>query len=207
MAFSDFKYPDVLTEFGLTYEPPRDLFPGVPPVPVRPATAAVVRVTAPLATMLNTEKARSEWIIAPLLADLWDRYHGRVGLYSGHPFPADPDAGLTGACDFLFSRSPQQLFVTPPAVVVVEAKNESIPGGMGQCVAEMVGAQRFNRRHGVVIDPVYGCVTTGSVWRFARLAGSTFTLDLYEHGIDAADRILGILASVLGPIPDAGAAA
>ena len=51
------------------------------------------------------------------LADFWSRYHGRVGLYSGVTFNADPAAGLNGWCDYLISQSPQQFVITPPILV------------------------------------------------------------------------------------------
>ncbi len=202
MAFSDFKYPDVIAQLGLTYEPVDDLFAGVPSLPPLDATRQVMATTSRLATMINNEKARSEWIVAPLLGDLWGRYHGRVGLYSGVDFQADPAADLTGYCDFLFCRSPQQVTVTPPTVMVFEAKRDNINEGLGQCVAGVVGAQRFNRRHGVNEPHLYGCVTTGSLWRFLRLSGTALTLDLTEYNLNQADRILGILAFAVGvPAP------
>lgn len=201
MAFGDFKYPDVLQQFGLTFDNAEDLFPTVVPVPPNPPLRQWLPITVPLASTLSSEKARSEFMIAPVLADFWSRYHGRIGLYSGMNFPADPDAGLAGYCDFVISRSPQQIFITPPVLVAFEAKNEDIGGGMGQCVAAMVGARRFNRRHNAPADPIYGCVTTGSVWRFLRLSGAALTLGLREYGIAEVDRLLGILVQIVGPPP------
>ena len=53
-----------------------------------------------LALSINTEKARSEWLIAPLLAEVWERAAPRVSLYSGLDFNVDPAAlalsGTTG---------------------------------------------------------------------------------------------------------------
>jgi hypothetical protein len=206
MAFGDFTYPEVFARLGLTFDNVENMFAGVPPVAASAALVQQLAISTPLATTLNTEKARSEWMIAPILADFWGRYRGRIGLYSGVTFNADPEAGLTGFCDYLVSRSPQQFVVMPPVLVAVEAKNESIPGGLGQCVAEMVGAQRYNRRHDAPSDPIYGCVTTGTAWRFLRLSGTTLTLDLREYGIAEVDQLLGILAHVVGVPPPAAAA-
>jgi len=201
MAFGDFTYPDVLQQLGLTFDNADDLFAGVELVPASWAVQQTLPMTVSLASTLSTEKARSEWMVAPVLADFWSRYHGRVGLYSGVTFNADPDAGLNGYCDYLICRAPQQMVVTPPVLVAFEAKNESIVGGLGQCVAAMVGAQRYNRRHNVSADPIYGCVTTGSVWRFVRLNGVVITLGLREYGISEVDRLLGIFVSIVGPPP------
>lgn len=201
MAFSDFKYPDLLQQFGLAFASVDDLFAGVPSVAPTPTLRQWLALSVPLGTTISTEKARSEFLVAPVLADFWGRYHGQIGVYSGTMFAADPEAGLAGYCDYLICRSPQDVIVRPPALVAFEAKNESIPGGLGQCVAGMVGAERFNRRAGEPADPIYGCVTSGTAWRFLRLSGGTVALDLREYGIGEVDRLLGILVHVAGPPP------
>ena len=203
MEFSDFSYPVVLTQFGLRYAPPDDLFAGVPPVPPSEGLALSFPTALRLAEFVSTEKARSEWMIAPLLADFWGRYGGRVGVYSGVTFAADPANSLVGYCDFLVSRGPQQTEITPPVVVIFEAKNENIAGGLGQCVAAMVGAERYNRAAGQPTDTVYGCVTTGTAWRFVRLHADTVTLDDRLRTIEHADHLLGILVYIVGPVPPA----
>ena len=42
--------------------------------------------------------------------------------------------------------------------MLVEAKNEDMKSGYGQCVAEMVAAQKFNKREGDKIDKIYASV-------------------------------------------------
>jgi hypothetical protein len=201
MAFGDFKYPDVLAQFGLNFNSTEDLFPGVAPCAPTGVLNEQLKMTAGLAATINTEKARSEWMVAPVLADFWSRYHGQIGLYSGVAFNADPDAGLNGFCDYLISRSPQQMVIAPPVLVAFEAKNESIMGGLGQCIAAMVGAQRFNRRQNAPSDPIYGCVTSGTAWRFLKLSNQTVTLGINEYLISQTDQLLGILMHIVGPPP------
>lgn len=69
---------------------------------------------------------------------------------------------------------------------------------MGQCAAEMVAAQRFNDKAGKPIDPIYGCVTTGSNWKFFRLSGQQLDIDIGEYLINEPDRILGVLLHCCG---------
>jgi hypothetical protein len=207
MAFSDFQFPGVLQELGLTWQTDPDLFAAVPPVAPTPAFADTLRVGARLAATVNTEKARAEWMIAPVLGDFWSRYRGQIGLLSGVDFAADPAARLTGFCDFLIYRAPQQPQVVAPVMVIVEAKRENINDGLGQCIAGMVGAQRFNRRNNTPVDPVFGCVTTGTAWKFLLLAGTAVTADLTEYTLTQPDRILGVLTHIVGPPPAAPAAA
>lgn len=180
--------------------------------PVRPGRAvgrppAALAVGSRLAGAINTEKARSEWLVAPILSEFWWRYRGQISLFSGVDFPADPAAKLTGYCDFIIARAPQQPQVVAPVMVIFEAKKENINDGLGQCIAGMVGAQRFNGRNNTPPEPVYGCVTTGSVWKFLRLNAAVVTFDLNEYLLSQADRILGILTHIVGPPPAAPAAA
>jgi hypothetical protein len=206
MAFGDFKYPELLKQFGLTWQTAEDLFAGVPPVAPAPAFRETMVIVSQLASIVNTEKARSEWMIAPLLGDFWSRYRGQLSLFSGADFQADPDAKLNGYCDFLIGRAPQQPQIIAPVMVIFEAKRENINDGLGQCIAGMLGAQRFNQRTGAPVDAVYGCVTSGTAWKFLRLAGNVVTYDLIEYELAQADRILGILTHVVGPPPAQAAA-
>jgi hypothetical protein len=201
MAFGDFKYPDVLREFGLTWQTAEDLFSGVPSVPPSSAYRDTMGSIARLAATVNTEKARSEWMIAPLLGDFWSRYHAQISLFSGADFDADPAAKLTGYCDFIVTRAPQQPQIIAPVMVIFEAKRENINEGLGQCIAGMIGAQRFNQRNNTPIDPVYGCVTTGSLWKFLRLGGKTLSFDLREYYHSQPELLLGILTYIIGPAP------
>ena len=205
MAFSDFAYPDVLQRFGLSQQS-EDLFSRVPDLPASSLLRTTLSVNTTLATLASTEAARSTWLVGPVLSEFWGLYHGRIGLYCGFEFSADPDDGLNGYCDFLISRAPQLPQVTAPVVVVVEAKRDDLENGFGQCIAGMVGALRFNQRAKNAIDTVYGAVTTGVQWRFLKLSGATVTFDLPEYTLANVDRLLGILTHIVGPVPGAAAA-
>jgi hypothetical protein len=206
MAFSDFAYPAVLAEFGLTERTVLNLFAGVPPVAPNPPLVAALPVNIALATGAHSEAARSTWLVGPVISDLWARYDGTLSVNPGVDFDADPAARLTGRCDFLVCRGPQRPVIGVPVLLIFEAKRDSIPDGLGQCIAGMVGAQRYNARAKSPVDPVYGCVTTGSLWRFLRLSGANVTLDLTEYTLADVDRILGVLVHMIGPVPQPAAA-
>ncbi len=193
MAYSDFSLPDVLKTFALSLEEQTDLFGSVPEAPISNALRQLLDETVPYALATNTEKGRSELIVAPLLLELRRLRKREITFFSGVDFNVDPDKGLRGTCDFLITRSPEMLFVRAPVVTIVEAKNESIKGGLGQCVAEMVAARRFNEKEGTGITTVYGAVTTGSSWKFMQLDGTTVSIDLPEYHINTVGKILGIL--------------
>ena len=179
-------------------ETSRDLFSHIAPVPLAPDFRVVLERNTSLALLIHTEKARSELIVAPILADLWFRTDRRISLYSGQPLDVDIPAGLNGICDFLIGRSPQLPDVTPPFVVVVEAKKDDIPGAYGQCAAELVAAMRANATAKVEMVTIFGCATTGSVWRFMKLTGTHLEIDAAEYYVTQADRIVGILLHMVG---------
>ncbi|GAB4455518.1 MAG: hypothetical protein OHK0029_11820 [Armatimonadaceae bacterium] len=195
MAFNNFTFPEVLSDLELTLAE-TDLFPAVTPFSLNPVFAERLRDSAALARSVSTEKARSEFIIAPVLLELRFLLGNRFGLFSGVELKAEPKAGLTGICDFLLTREPLQTVVKTPIVAIVEAKNDSLRSGLGQCIASMVGAQMLNGNEGET-GRVYGCVTTGSVWQFLHLEHSTVTIDTQEYFLDRVDLILAIFKQII----------
>src|SRR6266849_2343713 len=171
MAYADFTLSGLTKQFSLVIEERTDLFAEVPEVALRESFRAQIEKTIPLALKVSTEKARSEFIIAPILAELWLLQDQQVGLFSGVDFTIDPARGLAGVCDYIITRSPEQYFIQAPVLMLVEAKNEDMKRGYAQCLAEMLGAQAFNAREGVEGDKIYGVVTTGSIWKFLVLDG------------------------------------
>jgi hypothetical protein len=152
----------------------------------------------PLGFALGTEKARSEILVAPLLAEVWFRSNRRIAIYSGLELTVDPALGLSGVCDFMLGISKQMLFIEAPIVAIVEAKRDSIPDGLGQCAAAMVAARRFNHEQKKPYEIVYGCVTTGINWKFLKLESSALLIDASEYVVTQADRILGVLLHCCG---------
>ena len=100
---------------------------------------------------------------------------------------------LAGTVDFLISRSPEQLFIKAPAVILVEAKKEDLKPALGQCLAEMVAAQRFNQQKQQAIPTIYGTVTSGTVWRFLKLEAQKVTIDLTDYPLPPVESILSFL--------------
>ena len=72
-----------------------------------------------------------------------------------------------------------------------------LKAGFGQCVAEMLAAQRFNEEKGNDISYVYGASTTGIDWQFLKLEGKSLHIDMTTYTIERCDRILGILSSMV----------
>jgi hypothetical protein len=100
---------------------------------------------------------------------------------------------LAGFCDFIISRSEEMLFITAPVVMLVEAKNDNIKSGLGQCIAEMIAAQIFNNQENNAITSIFGVVTTGTNWQFLKLTDKTVEIDLTEYYLHDIEKIIGFL--------------
>ncbi len=193
MAYSDFTLERVENELGVTVVTIDNLFGSIAAAQPSDWLVQTLERLMPLALRVNSEKARSEFIIAPVLGEVQYQVRSSISLFSGKEFNVDASKGLTGRCDFLMSRKPNSYTISAPVVTIVEAKNEDMVSGLGQCIAEMVASQMFNLKAGKVIPVIYGVVTTGSSWQFLKLEGETASIDSTEHYIDRVDVILGIL--------------
>ena len=196
MSFADFTFPQVQQALGLTLDE-ADLASALPAVPLREDFVTTLTDGAAIALAINTEKAKSEFIIAPVLLELRRLLGGAVGLFSGVALDVDPGKGLTGVCDFILTKATHQFILSTPLVTVVEAKNDNLRNGLGQCIAEMYAAALYNQQEGGTIEAVWGVVTTGSAWKFLRLENTTVTLDVKEYYIDNIGKILGVLQHVV----------
>ena len=197
MAYSNFTLSAARAAFQLEEVDTAGLFSDIEPVNPSPLLTAVLERKVPLATAIGTEKAKSEMIVADVLVELREHFEHRISLFSGIDFNVDDEKGLTGVCDFVISLSPVQFDLEAPVIVLVEAKNDNLEVGLGQCVAEMVAAQRFNAERGNDIPRVYGATTTGVLWRFLRLEGQKLRIDMAPYQIERCDKILGILAGMV----------
>jgi hypothetical protein len=200
MAYSDFTLTKVKQQLGLTVNESQNLFTQVSPVQPSEFLALTLKEYLSLATAINTEKARSELLIAPVLTEIRRQLKNQMSFFSGTELNVDADRGLQGFCDYILSRSPEQFDITAPVAIIVEAKNESIKGGLGQCIASMLAAQTFNQNaSNDDIDVIYGAVTSGTNWRFLTLSGSLVYIDSNEYFINEVDKILGILLQPFQP--------
>ena len=198
MTFSDFTTLTQLeTQFAVKSRSAQNLFAAAPEIEISAHLQAMLSGGKRLAVAINTEKARSEFIIAPLLMEAWTICQEKHSLFSGIEFKVAPEEGLSERCDFVISASPDMMFLTAPILTIVEAKNDDIPRGFAQCGAEMIAAARFSKEQGRIFPTVYGCVTTGTEWRFLRLDDAIITIDTEDYLIANPAKILGILVYML----------
>jgi hypothetical protein len=105
-----------------------DLFPGLAPATVPGWLDDFLGRTTQLA--LVSEKARSEFLVAPILLAARELTGNVVAIYSGQRLDVDPARGLQGECDFLLARSEPVPRLRAPLLPVVEAKKNDIEGGL-----------------------------------------------------------------------------
>ncbi len=197
MAYSNFTLDTLKRQFHLQFRGQDGVFAVCPPRPVSAWLQETLRRLGPLGLLVNTEKARSEFVVAPILGEVREQLDCRVSVFSGVDFSVNPSDGLSGACDFLIGLSDQQFEPEAPAAVVVEAKNENLRRGAMQCVAELVAVQQYNAAYDRPLPVLYGAVTTGSVWQFLQRAGTEVRLDTRQHYLDPIEQVVGILVSAL----------
>ena len=197
MAYSNFTLEAVQKAFQLEAIQAVGIFSETEPIEPSTELTKALAKKVPLAVAIGTEKAKSEMIVADLLVELREHFEHRISLFSGIDFNVDTANDLTGVCDFLVSLSPNQYYLEAPVIILVEAKKDDLIIGLGQCVAEMIAAQRFNAEKGNDIPCVYGTTTTGVNWLFLKLEGKQLHIDMSTYMLERCDKILGILASMV----------
>lgn len=196
MSYSDFTINSLKEKFCINFSQNEVLFPSPPIQKISDELKHYLDKYISLALAIDTEKARSEYIIAPILGELKMCFRDRLSLFSGTDFNVDKESGLSGRCDYIISRSPDQYSLAVPVVMLVEAKNDNIKSGIPQCAAEMIAAQIYNETQQNAIASIYGCISTGTNWKFLKLAARNIAIDPLEYYIDTPEKIMGILSSI-----------
>ncbi|MFO1428703.1 MAG: hypothetical protein U1F76_00960 [Candidatus Competibacteraceae bacterium] len=197
MPYSNFNLKRVKNELNISIVETQGIFEKIENVEISDILKVILEEHVPLAVSINTEKARSELIISNILVEVRRRFKHGISIFSGVELNVDREKDLNGFCDFIISNSSEQLMLNSPIITIVEAKNENIIGGLGQCIAEMVAANIFNTQESNQIEKIYGAVTSGTAWQFLRLKGNNVEVDLKEYFIDNPGKIVGILSAMV----------
>ncbi|MFN0120755.1 MAG: hypothetical protein ACKV2V_09660 [Blastocatellia bacterium] len=199
MAFSDYKnIAQAQTQFNIRYLeeefiPPREQQPS-------PQFLAEFEFNRANLDMFSSEGARAEIIIFPVLREAWKHYASRYSLFVQRYIASD--ANLSGTPDYIIATRSAlgKTVLELPLVVIAEAKKNDFEQGWGQCLAELVAAQRLNRDPHF---PVYGVVTDGNLWQFGKLAEDILTKQRDDYTISDWSRLFGALSYVLESIGQA----
>lgn len=197
MAYSDFTLKKIKSELNIKIVEKNSVFSHIKSVEISSYLKNTLKRNIPLALAINTEKARSEMIIINILLEIKEKFSDKISLFSGIDFNVDKEKGLTGFCDFIFSNSPEQLYLDSPVITITEAKNENIISCLGPCIAEMYASQIYNEKEGYDLSSVYGGVTTGDEWKFVKLIKDTAYIDADNYYINDIEKIVGILTEMV----------
>jgi len=195
VAYADFSLESAEARFSVVTSL-GNLFSNLTPLPV-PTWLDEYLVRGRAIAALVSEKARSEFIVTPVLSACRELVTGDFSIYSGQRLDVDEELGLIGECDYILALTSAVPRLRAPLVTVLEAKRGDIELGLGQCVAQMVGARLFNEQAGSLPRPMFGVVTTGESWQFLKLDGNAVTLHNERLFIKNVGEILAALQTIL----------
>ncbi len=145
---------------------------------------------------LNTEKAKSELLIMPVLMELLSLMPQKFNLFSGNSFEVDVSKALRGRCDFLLTKK-LSFNISAPIMAVFEAKDDNLEHWYGQCGAEMYAAWLFNEMKHEPVAAIYGAVTNGYEWSFLCLKNQLLLIDTDHYSLENLPRLLGVLVKLI----------
>lgn len=189
MKFSDFKsVEDVLAKYPLVVTKAQFL----PNVEHPPSEAFLedLNFTLTMQNSVESETFYREGFIFPFMRQAWKRYPN-LKLWINRKLAYKDE--LTGEPDYFVSTLPQGPTSDPvgkPLLAVAEAKQEDFIAGWGQCLAEMIACQKINDDETITI---YGIVSAGEFWQFAKLKQQTFTRNITSYTVHEPPKLLGIL--------------
>lgn len=189
MAFSDYKnIAQVQKEYGVTFREENfivalDLEPSV-------SFQNEFEFNRENIDVYTSEASRTELVITPILREVYKRYHEQYSFWIQKSIAYNDR--LSGTPDYIIATRSAlgKTVLELPLVMVVEAKKNDFEQGWGQCLAELVAAQKLNGNAAVA---VYGIVTDGELWKFGKLVNSTFTSNIDGYTV-------GDLASLFGAL-------
>jgi hypothetical protein len=194
MAYSDFTATELSRKFGVKFRAD-NLFVNVQSCEPTDWLKETLRKGKELG--FGSEKSRSERLVTPVLLELSDRNHHIFSIYSGMNLDIDEKLGLKGECDFIFSFSRIQDFISSPIFCITEAKKQDLEQGTIQCAAQLIAAKKFNEAEGNNIDILYGCSTTGVEWRFLKYEANEIVVDEARFLINELPQLLGALQFII----------
>lgn len=195
MTYRDFTLNQLKDNFG-TDHTIQKLFNNI--LPVKPSESLINTIEESNHFPLTNEKGKSEFIVVPILREIIKNNNFSFTVYSGENLDVDKDRGLCGECDFIITKNINKFEITAPLLAVVEAKKQDIEFGIRQCASQLIGIKLFNEKYDTNINPLYGCVTIASEWRFLKLENNLITIDSETYILkNELPLILGIFQNII----------
>lgn len=193
-TFSEFTFQQVLETFELESQE-QDLFATVAPLVLDDWLNKAIKIAKK--KRLRNEKERSECLINPILISLEERNDFSFRIFSGEYITINKEKGLKGEFDFAFVNNPKATELIAPIFTLVEAKQGDITKHWGQIAAQMVGAREENTSRNESIQSIFGCITSGELWRFMKLEDNCIYIDEKTYFLNELEKILGIFQYIV----------
>jgi hypothetical protein len=189
MSYNKYKsITDVLQEFPLTYTEKNF----IQSIPIETDPYFKNRLDFILAegVVFNSEYAICESIIHPILVELWRKYADKLLLWSHQPL--NYDENLSGIPDYMVAQrsSRGKIILEQPYLIIVEAKKDNFEEGWGQCLAELVAAQKMNSNQN---SRLFGIVSNGKLWEFAVLQEMEFIKNIKYYVLEDLQALMEAL--------------
>lgn len=141
----------------------------------------------------SSEFAVCENLIYPVLREVHRSYAKDLVIWSHTTLYQGKEQ--LGVPDYIIAkRSNLSIEVMgPPYAMIMEAKKNDFDLGWAQCLAAMHAAQNLNGHPERV---VFGGVSDGFIWRFAKLDGQSFVRHSQPYDLSRLDELFGILNHV-----------
>ena len=135
----------------------------------------------------NSEFAICENLIYPVLKEVWKHYRSKFLLWSHQSL--NYDEKLSGFPEYILARrSPLgKVVFDRPYLMLVEAKQDNFEAAWGQCIAEMIAAQRLNAELDLI---VFGIASNGDRWQFGKLEKNIFVRNITFYSIQELDKLV-----------------
>lgn len=194
MAYSEATFPKLKSLYGILQDYKRLDLGTIPPL--QPSRRLAEDIEEGTQMVINSEKAKSEFILAPIFKEL-QRNNPNTTLFSGISLNIEGEKLLNGTPDFMISARPRRANIEAPIFCVVEAKNGIIEEGFAQCAAEMYAARLFNQENNEPYETIYGAVTNAYDWVFLKLEHNTIFIDKERYFLNNLPQILGIMQYII----------
>lgn len=195
MAYSDFTFAKLKKRFKIMQESVY-LFEGISIAPIVPSAKLLDDLKEAEQMPMLTEKAKSEYLIAPFVKDL-KRRHPHLSIFSGYSLNIDVENELNGAPDFIISKRPRIVEIEAPIFCIMETKNKTVEEGYAQCAAEMYAAYLFNEQMGEPLTAIYGAVTNGFDWVFLKYENLNVQIDMNRYYLGNLSQLLGVMDYII----------
>ena len=187
MAFTNYKsIADVLQSFPLNYQE-QDFIESVT-FECDEYFVSRLNTVVQEGIVFNSEYAICENIISPILTEVWRAYIPNFLIWSHQPLNYDDN--LSGVPDYVVARRSLRgkVILEKPYVILVEAKKDNFEEGWGQCLAEMLAAQKIN---GDSLKRLFGMVSNGKLWEFGVLQENMFTKNRKYYVLEDLQELMG----------------